>query len=45
MKIEFDSNKKQISVLDEAIDGRGPTKKLKGNGKDERLERRNKKCC
>lgn len=45
MKIEFDSGK-QISILDEAIDRRGPTKKLKGNKRDsESLERRNKRCC
>lgn len=44
MKMEFDDNAK-ISVLDEALNKRGPGKKLKGNSASGSLERKNKKCC
>ena len=43
MKMEFDGNDK-ISVLDEALNKRGPGKKLKGNASGG-LEKKNKKCC
>jgi GTPase SAR1 family protein len=44
MKMEFEANDK-ISVLDEALNRRGPGKKLKSEGASGSLERRNKGCC
>ena len=44
MKMEFNSDK-QISILDEAIDRRGPGKRLKGNSASAGLEKKNKRCC
>ncbi len=43
MKIEFNGDK-QISILDEAIDRRGPGKKLRGSSSGG-LEKKNKRCC
>jgi len=46
MKLD-NNDDKALSVLDEALDRKGPSKRLRNNSKGSSagLEKRNKKCC
>jgi len=45
MRIDV-NNDKALSVLDEALDRRGPSKKLRGNNASSAgLEKKKSKCC